>query len=129
MTPTAQGVRPTPAAIPSSSPVPGRAASAAVPAGPAPAQQRGYTHPSRQAHLPAGPDRQRATNGLQTDERARRQVQTGSMRRPGGAAPGTDGQRHRRGSTMRGQLFRAAWTRVIPLLPPLAALFLAGCRC
>ena len=30
---------------------------------------------------------------------------------------------------MRNQLFRAAWTRVIPLLPPLAALFLAGCRC
>jgi hypothetical protein len=30
---------------------------------------------------------------------------------------------------MRSQLFRAAWTRIIPLLPPLAALFLAGCRC
>ena len=30
---------------------------------------------------------------------------------------------------MRGQLIRAAWTRVIPLLPALAALFLAGCRC
>jgi hypothetical protein len=30
---------------------------------------------------------------------------------------------------MRGQLFRAAWTRVIPLLSALAALFLAGCRC
>jgi hypothetical protein len=30
---------------------------------------------------------------------------------------------------MRGQLCRAAWTRVIPLLPALAALFLAGCRC
>ena len=30
---------------------------------------------------------------------------------------------------MRGQLFRAAWTRVLPLLPALAALLLAGCRC
>ena len=30
---------------------------------------------------------------------------------------------------MRGQLFRAAWTRVVLLLVALAALFLAGCRC
>jgi hypothetical protein len=30
---------------------------------------------------------------------------------------------------MRGQLFRATWRRVVPLLPALAALFLAGCRC
>jgi hypothetical protein len=30
---------------------------------------------------------------------------------------------------MSSQLFRATWMRVIPLLPALAALFLAGCRC
>jgi hypothetical protein len=30
---------------------------------------------------------------------------------------------------MRSPMFRAAWGRVVPLLPPLAALFLAGCRC
>ncbi len=30
---------------------------------------------------------------------------------------------------MSSQLFRATWTRLIPLLPALAALFLAGCRC
>jgi hypothetical protein len=30
---------------------------------------------------------------------------------------------------MRGLLFRAAWRRVLPLLPAVAALFLAGCRC
>ena len=30
---------------------------------------------------------------------------------------------------MRSPMSRAAWSRLVPLLPPLAALFLAGCRC
>ena len=30
---------------------------------------------------------------------------------------------------MRNQMFVATWTRIVPLLPPLAALFLAGSRC
>jgi hypothetical protein len=30
---------------------------------------------------------------------------------------------------MRSQMFRATWRKIITLLLPLAALFLAGCRC
>jgi hypothetical protein len=30
---------------------------------------------------------------------------------------------------MRSQIFRATWRKFVPLLLPLAALFLAGCRC
>jgi hypothetical protein len=30
---------------------------------------------------------------------------------------------------MRSQIFRATWSKIVPLLLPLAALFLAGCHC
>jgi hypothetical protein len=30
---------------------------------------------------------------------------------------------------MRSPLFRATWRKIVPLLLPLAVLFLAGCRC
>jgi hypothetical protein len=30
---------------------------------------------------------------------------------------------------MSSQIFRATWRKIVPLLLPLAALFLAGCHC
>jgi hypothetical protein len=43
--------------------------------------------------------------------------------------PAPTRQQHRRRITMRSQTFRATWRKFVPLLLPLAALFLAGCHC